>query len=243
MARVDVKLGDRSYAIIIEDGSLRTLGSRLKEMKLGGPVMLAVDSKISATHGETALRSLIDSGFAPATCELDADEHHKSLETATGLFHMMNRARLERGSTLVALGGGIVGDLAGFAAATYLRGIALVHAPSTLLAMVDASIGGKTAVNLPTADNLLLKNAIGAFWQPRLVLSDPRLLATLDRRDFRCGLAECIKHGMMITGAGCDRPGCSSGLMIASRVAIAIHNRPSLPRIAPAVSPNTTRRP
>jgi 3-dehydroquinate synthase len=143
-------------------------------------------------YGTTALTSLQAAGFDANILVLEAGEDQKTPATV-GLIHDAAFARkLERGSLIVALGGGVVGDMAGFAAATWLRGIAVVQVPTTLLAMVDAAIGGKTGVNHPGG-----KNLIGAFHQPRLVLIDPAVLATLPVREFRAGMAEVIKYGVI----------------------------------------------
>jgi 3-dehydroquinate synthase len=119
-------------------------------------------------------------------------EDHKTLQQCAGLYDVLVDAKLERRSPIVALGGGVIGDTAGFVAATYLRGVPFVQCPTTLLAMVDASVGGKVGVNLPRG-----KNLVGAFWQPQLVVCDTDTLATLPPRELRCGLAECVKHGVI----------------------------------------------
>jgi 3-dehydroquinate synthase len=128
---------------------------------------------------------------------VEARESQKQPATVTRLHTAMAASRVERRTPVVAVGGGITGDIAGFAAATWLRGVPVIQVPTTLLAMVDAAIGGKTGVNLPMPGGSLRKNMVGAFWQPLAVLSDPGTLATLDPRDLRCGLAECIKHGLI----------------------------------------------
>jgi len=149
-------------------------------------------------HATRLNASLADAGTETSMTAIVAEEHEKSLATVERLYGEMLAARLDRKSVVVAIGGGITGDVAGFAAATFLRGVRLVHVPTTLLAMVDAAIGGKTGVNIPLPDaGGLGKNLIGAFWQPASVLIDPATLRTLAVRDFRCGLAECIKHGII----------------------------------------------
>ncbi|MGI9013422.1 MAG: 3-dehydroquinate synthase, partial [Phycisphaerales bacterium] len=157
------------------------------------------DDAIAATHGRIAMQSLEDAGYHVYVETMTALEEHKTLKTVHSFFDEMMSNRLERSSPVVALGGGITGDTAGFAAATWLRGVPLIQVPTTLLAMVDASIGGKTGVNLTRtgSESGLAKNLIGAFWQPRLILADPRTLTTLEDRHFRCGLAECIKHAII----------------------------------------------
>jgi 3-dehydroquinate synthase len=199
---IPVRLEAAAYDITIQNGSLAGLGRCVRDVAPSDRVLVAVDERIADDHGAVALASLQQAGFTPTVVRLQASEKRKTLETVRSLYEAMlgggnAGGRLERADPVVALGGGIVGDVAGFAAATYLRGVPLVHVPTTLLAMVDASIGGKTGVNVALPGDGLGKNMIGAFWQPRAVLADPRVLATLDPRDFRCGLAECVKHAMI----------------------------------------------
>lgn len=197
MALIDVKSSTATYTITIKPGVLREAGTRIRDAAPHDRALLAVDANVASTHGSIVRESLRNAGFEVHIHELVADESCKTFDTVERMFRAMLKARLERTSPVVALGGGMVGDLAGFAAATYMRGIPLVHIPTTLLAMVDASIGGKTAVNLSGLHGELLKNMIGAFWQPKAVLIDPHALTTLDERDFRCGLAECVKHALI----------------------------------------------
>ena len=142
---------------------------------------------------ETALGSLTEAGFDPLMIEIPAGETSKNLAQAGVLYAELSANLIERGETIVALGGGVVGDLAGYVAATYLRGVAFVQAPTTLLGMVDASIGGKVAIDLPSG-----KNLVGAFYQPRLVLSDTRALNTLPPRQLTAGWAEVIKTAAIL---------------------------------------------
>jgi 3-dehydroquinate synthase len=144
-------------------------------------------------HGKRALESLEGAGFVAIPVEVPDGEAAKTLAIAGHCWNALLEASLDRTSTVVALGGGAVGDVAGFVAATYMRGVNLVHVPTTVLAQVDASIGGKTAIDHPRA-----KNLIGAFYQPRLVLTDPAILASLPEREFKSGLAEIIKHGIIL---------------------------------------------
>ncbi len=205
MPRIDVNLPNHSYPIVIESGLLTRLGEVFGEFGIRNgriekpKILLAVDSAIAANHGEAATNSLSNAEYDVHVHSLIADEKQKSLSGVHGMYDAMLNAKLERSDFVIALGGGIVGDVAGFAAATYLRGVPIVQIPTTLLAMVDAAIGGKTGVNipLPDAEGTLGKNLIGAFWQPHAVFVDPQVLATLNDRHFRCGLAECIKHGMI----------------------------------------------
>ncbi len=196
---VHVELTGASYDVVIEPGLLARLGTLVAAVAPSQSAILAVDERIVTAHGEPALRSLREAGYATTVIALTAEESHKQLATVTRMYEQMLRSEVlpSRTSPVVALGGGIVGDTAGFAAATYLRGLPLVQVPTTLLAMVDAAIGGKTGVNIDLPHGGLGKNLIGAFWQPRAVLIDPDVLGTLTRRDFRCGLAECVKAGII----------------------------------------------
>ena len=202
MHTIEVTLPTQSYDVRIEPGLLEHLGGIVAAVCPHERALLAVDSNIGDSHGAVARRSLEAADFAVLVHEIVADERHKTLETVHRMYQAMLARRLERGSPVIALGGGLVGDVAGFAAATYLRGVPLVHAPTTLLAMVDASIGGKTGVNFPLprpsgGGPQTGKNLVGAFWQPHAVVVDPLLLRTLDPRHLRCGLAECVKHAII----------------------------------------------
>lgn len=200
MPRIDVNLPANSYSITIEHGLLAHVGTMAAGVIRSRRAMLVVDAAIAKNHGGAVERSLRQAGFEVTMHHVRATEADKSLETAQAVYHAMLNARMDRSSCLIAMGGGIVGDVAGFAAATYMRGVALIHVPTTLLAMVDAAIGGKTGVNLRLPDGALGKNLIGAFWQPTAVFADPEALRTLESRQFRCGLAECVKHGMIADG-------------------------------------------
>jgi 3-dehydroquinate synthase len=196
MIDVPVKLGDRSYRILVGAGALAMVGAELARLKVGRKVALVTDAAILTLHGAAVTRSLATASFDVTTVLLPEGERAKTLDVAASTWDRFLEAGLDRSSTIVALGGGAVGDLAGFAAATYMRGIGVVQAPTTLLAQVDASIGGKTAIDHPRA-----KNLIGAFHQPRLVLSDTTALLTLPEREYRSGLAEVIKHGIVLDAA------------------------------------------
>jgi len=159
-------------------------------------VVLVSDAVIARLHAEPVVRSLGQAGFDITQISVPDGEQAKRLDVARDLWDRLLDAGCDRTSTVVALGGGAVGDVAGFAAATYMRGMNLVQVPTTLLAQVDASIGGKTAIDHPRG-----KNLIGAFHQPRIVIVDPATLATLPEREFRSGLAEVIKHGIVLDAA------------------------------------------
>ena len=194
MRTIEVALAQNPYPVVIGSGALADLGSQVlgRGFKPGTKVLVVTNPVVQNHYGTTALTSLQAAGFDANILVLEAGEDQKTPATV-GLIHDAAFARkLERGSLIVALGGGVVGDMAGFAAASWLRGIAVVQVPTTLLAMVDAAIGGKTGVNHPGG-----KNLIGAFHQPRLVLIDPEVLATLPLREFRAGMAEVIKYGVI----------------------------------------------
>lgn len=196
MRTVKVPLGGRSYSILIGRGLLSRLGSECRRLGLGRRCAVISDRQVAPLYAKAALRSLADAGFEPVLITVPAGETAKSLAQARRCYDELAAHRLERQSFLVALGGGVVGDLAGFVAATYLRGIAFVQVPTTLLAQVDSSVGGKVGVNLKAG-----KNLVGAFHQPRRVLCDLDTLATLPPREFRAGLAEVIKYGIICDAA------------------------------------------
>ncbi|HMH51894.1 MAG TPA: 3-dehydroquinate synthase [Candidatus Acidoferrum sp.] len=193
---VDVTLGEKSYAVVVERGVLTTVGARLRGLGVGSKTALVTAASILRLYGKPVIESLENAGFTVTVVEVPDGESAKTLAVAEACWNALLAAGLDRTSTVLALGGGAVGDLAGFVAATYMRGLNFVQAPTTVLAQVDASIGGKTAIDHPTA-----KNLIGAFYQPRLVLIDPSTAATLPERDFRSGLAEIVKHGIVLDGA------------------------------------------
>jgi len=190
---VDVNLGSRSYRIVVASGALQSVGERLRELRLGSRAALVSDAGIMRLYGKTVVASLEAAGFTVTTIDVPEGESAKTLPVAEHCWDQLLTAGLDRTSTVLALGGGAVGDVAGFAAATYMRGINFVQLPTTVLAQVDASIGGKTAIDHP-----LGKNMIGAFHQPRLVVVDPAVARTLPEREFRSGLAEIVKHGIVL---------------------------------------------
>jgi len=188
--RVDVELGDRRYPIWIGagllDGPARWGGA------IGGRHVLVVSNDIVAALYLDRVVAALGSDLAVATLILPDGEAHKTLATAAHVFAALADLKASRDATIVALGGGVIGDMAGFAAACWMRGIAFVQVPTTLLAMVDSSVGGKTAVDLPQG-----KNLVGAFHQPRAVIIDTQTLATLPDRELRAGLAEVVKYGAL----------------------------------------------
>jgi len=186
--KVHVALGDRSYDIVVEE-SYDRLGALLRDRRRVAVVTeKAVDDHVGALVGG----ALDDAGVAHATFTMGAGEDAKTMATVEGLCRDFTRFGLLRGDVVVAMGGGVVGDTAGFAAAVHYRGIDVVQVPTTLLAMVDSAIGGKTGVNLPEG-----KNLVGAFHQPIGVFANPRVLASLSDRDYRCGLGEIAKYALM----------------------------------------------
>jgi len=192
MRTVKVPLADRTYPIHIGPGLLGKLGQHCARLKLGQRCAVVSDQAVARRYRKPTLDSLKAAGFEPAFITQPVGEKAKSLGNVQKLYQQLAQHRLERGSFIIALGGGVVGDLAGFGAATYLRGIDFVQAPTTLLAQVDSSVGGKVGVNLPAG-----KNLVGAFHQPRLVLCDLDTLGTLPKREFAAGMAEVIKYGII----------------------------------------------
>ncbi len=187
-----VNLGKRSYPILIVSSCLPQLGRHLAALMPATRVFVVTNEVVGRLYGEQVTRALRDAGFEVLYRELPDGEKYKSLESAGELYTQALEGGLERQSAVVALGGGVIGDLAGFVAATYMRGIPFVQVPTTLLAQVDSSVGGKVAVNHP-----LGKNMIGCFYQPRLVFADVATLETLPLRELRAGLAEVIKYGVI----------------------------------------------
>jgi 3-dehydroquinate synthase len=188
-----VHLGARSYTVRIGPGLLDAAGPECARLRLGRRAAV-VTQRAVGSHAARVARSLDGAGFEVAVLEVPEGEEAKSLREAERLWDRFLAHGLDRASPVVAVGGGVVGDLAGFAAAAFMRGVPVVQVPTTLLAQVDASIGGKVAVNHPRG-----KNLIGAFHQPRLVLIDPETLRTLPEREYRSGLAEVVKTGAALS--------------------------------------------
>jgi 3-dehydroquinate synthase len=187
---LDVDLGERSYPIFIGEGVFADSGY-YREYIAGSQVMVVTNETIAPLYLDKTLDAL--SGFETRRCILPDGEAFKTLEVVNRIYTALLEARFTRRSTLVALGGGVIGDMTGFAAATYQRGVDFIQVPTTLLSQVDSSVGGKTGVNHP-----LGKNMIGAFYQPGLVLADTSTLNTLDDRQLSSGLAEVIKYGLIV---------------------------------------------
>ncbi len=192
MKRLTVDLGTRSYDILIGTGILEQIGSVLGKIGGGMRAIIITNPEIDKLYGDRARSSIKQAGFDVETIQIPEGEEHKSLASADKAYDCLMEFNCDRNTMLVALGGGVIGDLTGFIAATYMRGVPFVQIPTTLLAQVDSSVGGKTAVNHPRG-----KNMIGAFYQPKVVLIDLETLSTLPSDEFRAGLAEVVKYGVI----------------------------------------------
>jgi 3-dehydroquinate synthase len=189
---IPVTLGERSYNIVLRPGLLGTVGDRLTAFTTSPKIGVVTDKHVAGHYLQETLRSLCKAGYDPTPIILPPGERTKTLGTIAKILDVLARQKFERQSLLLALGGGVIGDITGFAAAIYQRGIPFVQVPTTLVAQVDSSVGGKTGV-----DHRLGKNLIGAFYQPRAVLIDTLTLRTLPRREWIAGLAEVIKYGII----------------------------------------------
>jgi 3-dehydroquinate synthase len=186
--RIRVTAPDGDYDIRIDPGILSNISRYVDDFSLRGKVIVATNTTLAALYGEPLVRNLPNATLVT----MPDGEQYKTLETVAKLYADFVDAGLDRSGTVIALGGGVVGDTIGFAAATYMRGVRFIQIPTTLLAMVDSSVGGKVGVDLPQG-----KNLVGSFKQPGLVLIDPHVLQTLSEREWRCGMAEVIKHGFL----------------------------------------------
>jgi 3-dehydroquinate synthase len=195
MTTIQVALEARSYSINVGNGLLSQTGSLLKELQPSRNTIVISSKTILSLHGERLFRSLRHAGLHAQPVVIPEGERHKTLATVERIYRALSRLHANRKALLIAFGGGVIGDVAGFAAASYLRGLSYVQVPTTLLAQIDSSIGGKTGVNLPSG-----KNLVGAFHQPRAVIADPLLLATLPPRELRSGLYEALKYGVIRSG-------------------------------------------
>lgn len=191
MHKLTVKLGKRSYPIFV-GARLEGIGKYLKNKGFSRNLLVVTDKNVAPLYLKRLAKSLSASGFAVSSLALAAGESHKNIAAVASIYRASVKAKLDRKSLIIALGGGVVGDLAGFAAATYLRGLAFVQVPTTLLAMVDSSVGGKTGFDLKEG-----KNLVGAFLQPKAVWIDISTLKTLPASHMRNGLGEVIKYGIM----------------------------------------------
>ncbi len=192
--QIKVPLTNNPYEIVIGENSLEDIGEELRKIgfRKGLKILVVSNKEVSDHYGDFIIQSLIKSKYNPKLLILKAGEEQKNQSSIDLIHDAAYEARLERGSLMIALGGGVIGDMTGFAAATWLRGIHVVQIPTTLLSMVDASIGGKTGINHSKG-----KNLIGAFHQPKLVLIDPKTLFTLPSREFKAGMAEIIKYAII----------------------------------------------
>lgn len=190
---IRVNLGPRSYNIEIGTGNLAQLGQFIGQRAKVTHALVVADENVVQTHAVTAVESLHGSGVRVDLVKVESGENSKSVAMADILWRAFAKTGADRKTLIVAVGGGVIGDLAGFVAATYMRGLRFVQVPTTLLAQVDSSVGGKVGVNLPTA-----KNMVGAFWQPLAVLIDTAVLTTLPAREYAAGLAEVVKYGMIL---------------------------------------------
>ena len=197
---VHVNLADRGYPIHIGEGLLDEVGQWASRIGLTGRCLLITDQHTQALFAERVTQSLKAAGVTVSIAVVPAGESSKSIEQLSNLLSACVQAGLDRHSFIVALGGGVIGDLAGFTAAAYLRGIAFLQVPTSLLAMVDRSVGGKTGINLPEG-----KNLVGALHQPALVLADIEALTTLPSRELRAGVAEVVKYGIIRDRAFFDK--------------------------------------
>lgn len=190
---IPVALGQRSYEIEIGRGNLGRLGAFIRERRPATHVVVITDSQVGPLHAQSVVQSLQNAGIRADVLTIPAGESSKCVAQVERLWNELAIRKTDRKTVVVALGGGVVGDLGGFIAASYVRGLSFVQVPTTLLAQVDSSVGGKVGINLPAA-----KNIVGAFWQPSGVLIDLEVLKTLPEREFRSGLAEVVKYGVIM---------------------------------------------
>jgi 3-dehydroquinate synthase len=195
--QISLQLPDSSYLVTVEPGLISRCGEKLAALNHATKAAIVTDEHAGSHHLARLVDSLRKSGIEPIVAILTPGEDHKTLQALLPVFDQFLHAKIERTTPVIAFGGGLVGDMAGFVAATILRGVPFVQIPTTLLAMVDASIGGKTGVN-----SSMGKNLIGAFHQPIAVFADPEVLRTLPKREFVSGLAECIKHEIIRDAEG-----------------------------------------
>ena len=192
MEELTVDLGERSYDIKIGEDILVNLGQYLSQLEIGSKVLIISNPLVDSLYGTEVETAISEAGFEVKKALIPDGEKYKSLDTARDLYDAAVEAELDRTSSILALGGGVVGDIAGFIAASFMRGINFIQVPTTVLAQVDSSVGGKVAVNHPQG-----KNLIGDFYQPQLVVADKKVLHTLEERELKAGLAEVIKYGVI----------------------------------------------
>lgn len=192
MIKMNVDLGDRGYPIYVTP-DFSGLGKACASAKLSGKMVVITDSNVEKHYGDACIEALSETGVEASRYVIPAGESSKSLDTLRDIYRHLVLQKLDRQSTLVALGGGVVGDITGFAAATYMRGVQFIQIPTSLLAQADSGIGGKTGIDFEGT-----KNMIGAFYQPRFVFINVNTLKTLPERELKSGLAEVIKHGLIL---------------------------------------------
>ena len=215
---IKVSLGERSYDITLGADIIDTVGSLCRELGLSGTAAVVSNTTVAPLYLERVRASLEQAGYRVVAVCLPDGETYKSSATLNLIYDALVDASLDRGSFILALGGGVIGDMAGFAAASYLRGIPFVQLPTTLLSQVDSSVGGKTGINHPKG-----KNLIGAFYQPRAVLIDVSTLDTLPDREYRSGLGEIIKYGAVLDGDFFSFLEQNAGLLLARDKQSLIH--------------------
>lgn len=193
MKKVAVALKTTPYNILVGEGLLQTFAEYLPQIKIGATIVVITDSNVNDLYADSVMNSLADHGYSVQKYVIPAGEKYKCQQTVNDVYDWMLSHHFTRDVTVLALGGGVVGDLAGFVAATYLRGVKFIQIPTTLLAQVDSSVGGKVGIN-----HRLGKNVIGAFYQPQIVFIDPTVLSTLPQRELFCGFAEVVKYGFIL---------------------------------------------
>lgn len=195
MKDININLGKDSYRIIIDKGTLKQIGTLASKIIKPCKTVIVTDKTVGPLYGNTVLNSLSETGFDVKLVSIGPGEHQKTISKAEGLYEVLFDHKIDRKSLIVALGGGVIGDLTGFVASTFMRGIPFIQIPTTLLAQVDSSIGGKVAVNHPRG-----KNMIGAFYQPKAVFIDIETLNTLPEEETIAGMVEVMKYGMIKDG-------------------------------------------
>jgi len=192
MRNLQINLPNNQYEIFIKSGIINSIGEEISNIYEGNKIALITDENVDEFYGDIVKKSLEDNDFKVLKVVLNPGEGSKSIESLMKLYNELLDFKLNRGNLIIALGGGVIGDLAGFCAATLLRGIPFVQVPTSLLAQIDSSIGGKVAIDLPRG-----KNLIGNFYHPKAVYIDPQVLKTLEKRYVNDGLGEAIKYGLI----------------------------------------------